>query len=145
MTPPRLLSGQAATDYLLVLALVGLALSIGENSPVIQLVQALAGKGDKKALAVRYASLPFKSGLDPGSGNNLEDFHLAPLLVMLGERDIALDYLERFASEVGSTVDWSIMLPAMDPIRCEPRFVALVKKLGTRDPHFSKVCGGESP
>jgi hypothetical protein len=42
MTPPRLLSGQAATDYLLVLALVGLALSIGENSPVTQLVQALA-------------------------------------------------------------------------------------------------------
>jgi TolB-like protein/Flp pilus assembly protein TadD len=110
-----------------------------------ELVQALAGKGDQRALALRYASLPFKSNLDPGSGNNLEDFHLAPLLVMLGERDIALDYLERFSSKVGSTAEWSIMLPAMDPIRCEPRFVAVVRKLGTHDPHFSKVCGGESP
>jgi tetratricopeptide (TPR) repeat protein len=110
-----------------------------------ELVQALAGKGDKKALAVRYSNLPFNSRLDPDSGNSLEDFHLAPLLAMLGEREIALDYLERFASEVGSTADWSIMLPTMDPIRCEPRFVAVVKKVGTRDPHFSRVCDGESP
>jgi hypothetical protein len=52
MTPPRLRSGQAATDYLLVLALVGLALSIGENSPVAQLVQALATHYQRFAWAI---------------------------------------------------------------------------------------------
>lgn len=39
MRPPR---GQAATDYLLVLALVAFALRIGADAPVQQLVDAIA-------------------------------------------------------------------------------------------------------
>jgi len=38
--------------------------------------------------------------------------------------------------------DWTIMLPVLDPIRCEPRFAALVEKLKTADPHAAKVCAG---
>jgi hypothetical protein len=32
------------------------------------------------------------------------------------------------------------MLPVMDPIRCEPRFMAVVENLRTTDPHAAKVC-----
>jgi hypothetical protein len=33
-----------------------------------------------------------------------------------------------------------MMLPALDPIRCTPRFKALVERLKTRDPRAAKVC-----
>ncbi len=39
MRPAR---GQAATDYLLVLALVAVALGVGADAPVLQLVEAIA-------------------------------------------------------------------------------------------------------
>ncbi len=43
MSPARArLGGQAAVDYLLVLALVALALSLGADSPVHRLVEAIA-------------------------------------------------------------------------------------------------------
>jgi hypothetical protein len=54
-------------------------------------------------------------------------------IVMLGERELAFDSLERIVAEGGGYADWAIMLPAMDPIRCEPRFVAVVKKMRTTD------------
>ena len=108
-----------------------------------ELTDALAGHGDRHALAVRYAALPLNSNLDPASGNVLEDYDLAAAIVMLGERELALDYLERFAAEGGGYADWAIMLPAMDPIRCEPRFIAVVKKMRTTDPYYAKVCQAE--
>jgi hypothetical protein len=61
-------------------------------------------------------------------------------IVMLGERELALDSLERIVAEGGGYADWAIMLPAMDPIRCEPRFVAVVKKMRTTDSYYAKVC-----
>ncbi len=109
------------------------------NAQGRELLSALSGKGDRNALAKRYAALPFNSNLNPGSGNALEDYNIAPILVMLGERELALAFMER---NLG-LMDWSIMLPAMDPIRCDPRFVAVVKKMKTHDPHFAKVCGGK--
>ena len=105
-----------------------------------ELTDALAGHGDRHALAVRYAALPLQSNLDPPSGNVLENYDLAAVIVMLGERELALDYLERIAAEGGGYADWAIMLPAMDPIRCEPRFVAVVKKMKATDPYYAKVC-----
>ena len=107
-----------------------------------ELTDALAGHGDRHALAVRYAALPPNSNLDPASGNVLEDYDLAAVIVMLSERELALDYLERVAGEGGGYADWAIMLPAMDTIRCEPRFVAVVKKMKTTDPYYAKVCAG---
>jgi hypothetical protein len=31
----------------------------------------------------------------------------------------------------------------MDPIRCDPRFVAIIERLKTRDPYAAKICGGK--
>ncbi len=108
-----------------------------------ELVDALEGKGDRHALAVRYAALPYNSRLDPTSGNAIEGYDMPSVLMLLGEPGLALDYVEKLAAELGGTADWTVMYPQMDPIRCEPRFIAVVKKLKTTDPHFAKVCQGK--
>ena len=57
-------------------------------------------------------------------------FNLAIVYLGLGDRARALDYLER-ASDADS--QWMIYLRGdriFDPLRSEPRFAALMKKLG---------------
>jgi tetratricopeptide (TPR) repeat protein len=105
------------------------------------LAEALAGRGDKRALARRYAAQPFDSYLNPGSGNAFIGYDMPSVLILLGEPDLALGYLERLAAEVGGTADWAVVLPAMDPIRCDPRFAAVVERLKMKDPYAAKVCG----
>ena len=107
------------------------------------IVDALAGRADRHALAQKLAALPFNSSVIANSGNSLEDHIIAALLVMLNEPKLALDYIERSAGNLGTTMTWAIMLPQMDPIRCEPRFVAIVKELKAHDPYFDKVCNGK--
>ena len=60
-----------------------------------------------------------------------------------GERELALADLERLVGNLGGTAEWAVVKPALDLIRCEARFVAVVNKLKTHDPHFAKVCGGK--
>ena len=119
-------------------------LAVGEKIIGTQsrdLIDALSGRGDKRALARAYAALPFDSYLDPSSGNMIIGYDLPSVLMLLGEPQLALDYLVRLAGEVGGTADWAVMLPAMDPIRCDPRFVTVVERLKTKDPYAAKVCG----
>ncbi|WP_158637124.1 tetratricopeptide repeat protein [Arenimonas daejeonensis] len=107
-----------------------------------RIIDALSGKGDRKAVARELAALPFNSNVIPGSGNSMEDQIVALVLVLLGEHALALDYVERISGELGNTMDWGVMLPGMDPIRCDPRFQAVVAKLGAKDPHAATVCAG---
>jgi len=86
--------------------------------------------------------LPLRSRLVPTSGNALEDYHVAAVIMLLGERESALDFVERISKELGNEIDWAIMSPVLDPIRCEPRFRAVVASLGITDPHAGKVCAG---
>ena len=106
-----------------------------------ELIDALNGHSDKRALAQRYAALPINSKLDLASKNLFEGFDMPAVLMLLGERELALANLERLVGNLGGTAEWAVVLPALDPIRCEERFVAVVKKLKTTDPHFAKVCG----
>ena len=108
-----------------------------------ELIDALTGHGDRHALAVRYSRLAVSSSMDRTSGNALIPWDIPVVLVLLGERGLALGYLERFAVESGDNARRAVMLPSMDPIRCDPRFVAVVKQLKTHDPHYSKVCAGK--
>jgi hypothetical protein len=108
-----------------------------------EVVEALKGDTDKHVLARKLAALPFNSTVDPASGNAFEDQIVALVLVLLDEHALALDYIERDAGNLGNTIDWAVMLPQMDPIRCEPRFVAVVKKLKTTDPRHATECRGE--
>ncbi len=108
-----------------------------------EIVEALKDDTDKHVLARKLAALPFNSTVDPASGNAFEDQIVALVLVLLDEHALALDYIERNAGNLGSTMDWAVMLPQMDPIRCEPRFVTVVKKLKTTDPRHATECRGE--
>jgi tetratricopeptide (TPR) repeat protein len=105
-----------------------------------ELVDALAGHTDRHAFARRLAAFPINSDLDPTSGNPFPGDVVLWFLMLLGERELSLDHLERLAAEPNGYADITIMLPVMDPIRCEPRFAAVVQRLKTTDPHAPKVC-----
>jgi TolB-like protein len=112
---------------------------------VARTIDALTGKGDKRAVAREIAAAPSRSYLEQGSGNSFAPSDAPWVLVQLGEPGLALDYVERVAGEEGGVPEWAMMMPAMDPVRCEPRFVALIAKLKTRDPRHALVCGAGVP
>jgi TolB-like protein/Tfp pilus assembly protein PilF len=110
------------------------------NTQGRELVDALAGRADRHALAQRLAALRYNSNLDPASGNILTGYQIAAVLMILGERELTLSYLETLAGELGGVAEWAMILPVMDPIRCDPRFVAIIQRLKTTDPYAAKVC-----
>ena len=40
--------------------------------------------------------------------------------------------------------EWPYMTAALDPIRCDPRFGAMIEKLKTTDPRATQVCAGKT-
>jgi len=118
----------------------------GSALPLVdEVVDALKGRGDRRATAQRLAAFTGRSSLDPTSGNIFATAETPALLVLLGAPDLALDYLERSVDEPENTAtppEWPMMLPALDPIRCTPRFKELVQRLNTRDPRAATVCAG---
>jgi adenylate cyclase len=108
---------------------------------VERLLDALAGRGDVAAVTRELATLPFNSAVDPAVDNMLEDHIVALMLMQLGAHDEALDFLERIAAEPGGTTDWAMALPALDPVRCTPRFRALVTLVKTHDARAARICG----
>ena len=115
----------------------------GAGSLDREIVEALAGHGDRHALAVRLAALPYDGNLDPNSATQLGDYQVPGVLILLGANDLALDYLERLAGKAGGNAGWAVMNPALDPIRCEPRFKAVMVRLQAIDPRAAKVCAGQ--
>jgi tetratricopeptide (TPR) repeat protein len=101
---------------------------------IAALLAALEGRGDKHAVALMLAAQPLGSNVVPGSGNAFEDQVLSALLVQLGEPALAVDYRDRTSRAPGNSIDWAIRFPAMDAVRCQPRFQAMVVRLRTRDP-----------
>jgi TolB-like protein/Flp pilus assembly protein TadD len=118
----------------------------GSALPLVdEVVNALMGRGDRRAAAQRLGAFTGRSSLDPTSGNIFATAETPALLVLLGAPDLALDYLERSVDEPENTAtppEWPMMLPALDPIRCTPRFKELVQRLNTRDPRAATVCAG---
>ena len=55
---------------------------------------------------------------------------LASIYARRGEREAALDWLERAYAEHDSTLVWVKVHPRFDPLRAEPRFLALLEKMG---------------
>ena len=106
-----------------------------------ELIDALNGRGNRQSLAARLAAFPFRSHLEPDSGNIFSDSEIPGLLMLLGAPDAAIDYLERNSSEPFASLDWAMMLPALDPIRCGLRFRAVQKKLSINDLRAAKQCG----
>ncbi len=137
-----LLSGDFAAAQPL---LVRLATSINPSASGQSkaLIDALTGRGNRHALALRLAALPHYSKTDPSSGNAFSAYTLPSVLMLLGEGDLALDFMERIVDDFGADVNWAVLPAAMDPIRCQPRFRALIKRIGAIDSRAAKVCVGK--
>jgi hypothetical protein len=55
---------------------------------------------------------------------------LASIYARLGESNSAFEWLERAYDEHDSTLVWLKVHPRFDGLRAEPRFVALLRKMG---------------
>jgi TolB-like protein/Flp pilus assembly protein TadD len=107
---------------------------------VNEVVEAFEGRGDRMSIARRLAAFPRDSHLRQGSGNIFADSEIPPLLVRLGAPELALDYLERVSREPYHLIDMAMAHKALDPVRCEPRFQAMAKKLAIDDVRAKSLC-----
>ncbi|HSE39389.1 MAG TPA: protein kinase [Acidobacteriota bacterium] len=92
-------------------------------TPLLGLAYALSGKkGEAKKI--------IKDLQEKRNRQHVRPYMLAELHTGLGERDRALEWLEKACDERD---DWVVFLhvdPNMDPLRSEPRFHALLKRVG---------------
>ena len=111
---------------------------------VNELVDALDGRGDKRAMALRLADFSIRSAVEPGSGNVFDPMDLLTLMMALGEPQVALDYIERHADTPYGVLDWGLVRASVDPVRCDPRFRAAVKKQAIDDLRAAKLCAPDA-
>ena len=117
---------------------------VGTDRQVAELFEVLAGRGDRHAFAQKLAATPSRSWTDPGSGNLMTNFDIPALLLLLDEKELALRYIDAQADEVGNVnIAWALLMPALDPIRCDPRFRAAIVKVYAKDLRAATICGGK--
>ena len=92
---------------------------------VIVRLQALAGHRDEARAA---AAALEKAGKDGTVRVHARDFGY--LYVALGRTNDALDQFERALDERDPTLVWLTVAPRVDPLRSEPRFQAILRKIG---------------
>ena len=115
----------------------------GTDAQVAALFAALDGTGDRTAFVDHLLSFSGPSWRDPTSGNLFSDLDTPVLLMLLGENDRALDYVDRVSRTRGIDLAWGLLMPSLDPIRCDPRFTAAVARMGIGDARARKLCGGK--
>ncbi len=115
----------SAGDYPRAIAQYEQAQALGAPSFVTAyLASAYAMAGDRTRA---MATLEELKGLSPGG--NVAPFNLALLYRGLGDHPRALDYLEQAYAANSQQVFWLKVDPLWNPLREEPRFKALMKKL----------------
>ena len=67
---------------------------------------------------------------DPGNQNYVSPYDLADIHLRLGERDAALDWLEKAYEQRSPYLVNLQVEPRLDPLRGEPRFQSLVQRMG---------------
>jgi hypothetical protein len=90
-------------------------------------VQVIRGIADPALRAQAVHSLETSAG---NSGLQRDAILHAFFLVQLGERDRALAALEDYATHGNGAIQQLLWFPAFDPIRSDPRFKAVLKKIG---------------
>ncbi len=84
---------------------------------------ALSGRTDEARRFLEDAGLKFEQG-------GLSDLKLSYICLALGERDQALAHLERDFDQRDPELPFINADPVFDPLRGDPRFVALLRKMG---------------
>ncbi len=84
---------------------------------------ALSGRGDEARKLLGDAGLEFERG-------GLSDLKVAYIYAGLGDRDEMFRHLERDYSQRDPELPYINVDPVFDPVRDDPRFVAIIKKMG---------------
>ena len=108
---------------------------------VVDLLGALEGRNDRRAVAERLAATPVHSEW-VGTGMMFQATDVPILLMLLDAPDLALAYIERTSGDPMNYTDWAMVIPALDPLRCDPRFRAVGERIGYVDGRAAKVCAG---
>jgi pentatricopeptide repeat protein len=91
-------------------------------SPWIAYVRALAGRSeDAKTMITEWQRR---------KGSSPFNFMLSVCYTALGDKDQALRILEKNLSGHNELLVWANAMPELDPLRVDPRFAALLKKIG---------------
>ena len=96
-----------------------------QSALVVIRLQALAGHADVARAAAAALEKDGKSG-----AVRVHPRDLAYLYVALGRTNDALDQFERALDERDPTLVWLTVAPRVDPLRKEPRFQAILRKIG---------------
>jgi TolB-like protein len=108
------------------------------------LFDALAGHGDRHAIAVSLSKATRDDWNNPDSGMPFSNLDIPPMLVLLGEHELVFQFIARQASSTIATLSWVLLIPVMDPVRCDPRFRGVLTKAGLKDLRAVKLCTGKT-
>ncbi len=111
-----------------------------ESGEVDALFDALAGRGDRQVIAVQLSNVTTDVWNDPNSGMPFSNLDIPPMLVLLGDKELVYQFIARQEPGTFSTLAWTLLMPVMDPVRCDPRFQGPLKKAGLRDLRAEKIC-----
>jgi tetratricopeptide (TPR) repeat protein len=124
----RVLEAQGRYDEALAIANEAIRL-IGDPAPNLRVViirlQALTGNGDDARKAAAALEQAGRSG-----AVRVHARDLGYLYTGLGRTNDALDQFERALDERDPSLVWLSVAPRVDPLRSEPRFQAILRKIG---------------
>ena len=111
---------------------------------VLGLADAGLGERDEAVAEAQRAVALIPESKDAFEGPYWQDY-LAQVYALNGDATRALPLIEHLLQTAGSMTTPALLKldPVWDPIRCDPRFVAVVAKLKTTDPYSAKVCAGK--
>ncbi len=110
----------------------------GTDRQVAELFDALERKSDRKAFARKLAATPDRSWNDPASGYLMSAFDIPLLLMLLEEHELALQYIH--SASQSTPLSRAMLLPVMDPIRCDARFRDTAASMKIRDLRAERLC-----
>lgn len=97
----------------------------GGSSDAVQLAYAYAVLGRRAdAMAILAELLP------PGTRRHAPPTHMGMAYVGLGDADAAFEWLERAYAERDPLIGSLNTVPAFEPLRGDPRFAELVRRMG---------------
>lgn len=102
-------------------------LKIDPNSPMMlaELAYARAASGDSQGARKTLRQLDVIA-----KNRYVDPVPIALVHFRLGERDAGFAYLERGYAERSSTMPWLKAEPRLDPVRTDPRYIALLRRVG---------------